>query len=477
MMNPTSTTNDDSITASPHKKVMVAQVEQFAQWQWLPHDLWKKILAYVQYEYNQHHHAFFKPAYARVNKQFNQYANFLMSFPTEKNYQLMVHCLIGKEGVEHLIGVAFPTSKNSYQALFNHISLEVAKIVPDISFEPFEAICNEKENFIQSYDDWSDVLTCLSPSGQESEIKREELLNQLFGLDAKIQERLMTLTSNKTYHYALLALAYIQKNKSLKNLEKLACLYAETGFLRGALFILEFCQGFGIWQDSSQLQTFRLDKNNFLLKVLESSVVWPPLGERLGRYMMDHYAFHYDLGFILKALAVCRTFNPAVKLLLLDVRHYKSPMELLKLIVVVGEHLENSDDSQLFPAQPLEAIDSFVAQLSQIELSEEEEKASEDLNAGDEDEGFMLEAVNLMVKGIKARMENQTLSLPLSMVTEIDDDEEENEEDEAVIEPVGDLQEFFAATPGIANDQQQFYDEAAKLYQSLALTHSPGKGY
>ncbi|WP_019217181.1 hypothetical protein [Legionella tunisiensis] len=173
MMNSTSTPNDDSTTASPHKKIMVAQLEQFSQWQWLPHDLWKEILAYVQYEYNQHYHAFFKPTYARVNKQFNQYANFLMSFPTEKNYQLMVHCLIGKEGVERLMSVAFPTSKNNYQALFSHISLKMAKTVPDISFEPFEAICNEKENFIQGYDDWSDEFTCHSPSGQLSEIKRE----------------------------------------------------------------------------------------------------------------------------------------------------------------------------------------------------------------------------------------------------------------------------------------------------------------
>ncbi|WP_019217182.1 hypothetical protein [Legionella tunisiensis] len=49
-------------------------------------------------------------------------------------------------------------------------------------------------------------------------------------LDEQTKERLMVLTADKNYHYVLLALAYIQKNNSLENLEKLACLYAETGF-------------------------------------------------------------------------------------------------------------------------------------------------------------------------------------------------------------------------------------------------------
>ncbi|WP_019217183.1 hypothetical protein [Legionella tunisiensis] len=75
--------------------------------------------------------------------------------------------------------------------------------------------------------------------------------------------------------------------------------------------------------------------------------------------MMDHFAFHYNLGFILQALAVCRTFNPAVKLLLLDVRHYSSPKELLKLIIVVTEHLTNSEENQVFFAKQLEGMLSY----------------------------------------------------------------------------------------------------------------------
>lgn len=455
--------NSINIAPAFHKKIKIEHFEEPNDLStWLPAELWIKILGYVHHEHNQTHHNFFKPAFARVNSYFNRYANDLVKLPSERNYQLMVYCLVGKITAKRLIRELQISHENPYQKLFSHICLKVARIAEQTSFKTLEEISSVEE-VIDDYNESKGEFSCQITPNHQQLCKREDLLNLFFELNDNTRKQLMTLTPHKSCHYALMALACIQKNKALVNLEKLASLYAETGFLRGTLFILEFCQGFQVWKDASMPNSSKPDKNNFLLNVLKSSVVWPPVGEYIGRYMTKHYHFHYDLIFILKSIRYCQTFNQALNLLFIDVRHYSSPNEMLKIIAATSNQIEEYYDFHPIPHgfdEKLTAIQTFVNEfIPEFDFNKDENSEIAELDNGEGYEENMVEALYILTTAIKQSLEGHLAPQPFNLVTEI------LEEEQTHLEPVGDLKEFFDAAPSIPDNQKEFYSEAAELCQ------------
>ncbi|WED43942.1 hypothetical protein [Legionella cardiaca] len=434
----------------------------------LPTEVWLQILGYVHHQHNLNYHQFFKPTYARVSKLFNACANTLSKLPSEKSYQLMAYCLIGKVMVQKLIeDFKFPR-ENQYQLLFNHICVEVAKISRHHSFNDLEKFTNNIINYCKE----TDLFVFKKPTF--SGYQRKDFLSLFFNLTKEKYQLLTALTPNEDCYFALMALAYIQKNKSLEAIEQLACFFAETGFLKGTLFILEFCQGFNVWCTPNPQCSLQSNKNDFLLNVLKYSLKWPDVGTSIGYYIMEHYHFYYDANFILSSIYQCKVFTPAIKLLLNDVRHYQSSTEMLKIIALIAPALASHYSLHSFHGQlsaeiieKLQIMNKFVKLFaSNFHFDEGELNFYTLPDRLDRFEEDMLTIVYSAVRIITSYIEHessQTMShtLPALLSNRI-----------TQIELVGDLAEFFNAPSQISDNQTLFYQEVADLCQQIPLHKS-----
>lgn len=235
--------HDDDTGEQPGKKAKIGQnkvEEQNDPSVMLPTEVWAQILSYVHYDHNQNRPFFFKPSYARVNKLFNAFADY-WSNREEKSYRLMTYCLVGKKATENLIKELNCSPDTQYKNSFYYIFSAVFQLFKQNNFDQIE----ERLLAFKDYDVEDEEFI--------EEVNRPLSLGEIpqfiFQMDAKEEELLAKLTNDKRCYPALLAMAYIQKNKSLEQIEQLASVYAEVGLLRGGLFILEFCFRLSIHRD------------------------------------------------------------------------------------------------------------------------------------------------------------------------------------------------------------------------------------
>lgn len=235
------------------------------------------------------------------------------------------------------------------------------------------------------------------------------------------------------------------------------------GFLRGSLFIVEFCQGFDVWRDAKN--SLESNKNSVLLAVLKSALMWEGIGEYIGRYMVNHYQFYYDLTSLLEIIYACQNFTPATKLLLSDVRHYRSPEALLKVIAAAVPSLSgNNDDFTPQERTKITILNKFIDGFAlEFEFDEEESLAIENLleqATGYED--TMLAMLYDAQKTIVSCINNDASFMPLHLPPAL------SSMSMSLIEPIGDLQIFFDEHPQVSDNREEFYQEVADLCVEFA---------
>lgn len=404
---------------------------------------------------------FFSP-YARVNKYFYR----LHSEFYKNSYKLMVFCLGGKTSSEKFIEkLSLAHNPFAYQRVFKELVSKAKELTQLENFKNLEHFLTTSSSFEKDYQRNKFLINNIW-------LHRNNLLEILFDFNKETQQKLLAITPLKDCHYALMALAFIltQKPNSDKIL-KLASLYARTGFLRGSLFIIEFCLGFNVWEDSNSHDSLCgesiINRNDALMEILASSLKWGTVGASLAKYMMQHYELKYSPSQMFNIIAKCDFVNPAIYLLLADIRHYECPQQIIKTLRASVKALD-----EYFILTPLEEevmekymlIKQFVEVFPKVKLDKAERKA---LNKFLDAVSFlgnswcyaMINALSNCIQELIKEREINLAILPLNSINEI----------EAIpsLEPLQDLDEFFNQPSRLPNNQKELFAIVANAVQPL----------
>ncbi|CEK12074.1 hypothetical protein [Legionella hackeliae] len=424
----------------------------------LPDEIWLKILDYVRHD-KQAPFAFFSSD-GLVNKRFQR-----LRFDLSANdYKLMLFCLLGQEGVTAFSTKwTLPWNRFVFSTVFRKLITQAKEFRHEEVFTALEMLLSMTE-----YGCYYNAKTnCFAftekdPAVPLKWIPQEQLLEKFFNIDEALRQKLMALTSDKHCHYALMALFYIINQKSSGNFLKLASFYGRAGFLRGALFIIEFCRGFGIWEKD-------YPNNSWAIAILTAALRWGNLGRPLAQYILDCYPFTYDLTQLLQIIWSCESKDTAISLLFPDIRHYESPEQFIRTLVLITALLKEyfaKNRPGAYLLDKFNAIEKFIAPIVGISATPEEQAMMNRLSE------TLLYAVNpkwppvwvdVLVEVVQELVKHLDMDSPFTEEQLVGHVEESTP---VFSEPVGDLEAVFIKTACLSSNKDVFFSCAANY-----LTH------